>query len=47
MYLLIAERDSRNCRPASAKLPLSTTFTKARRLATLSMGWRLAIVSKS
>src|SRR3954454_15851740 len=40
MYLLIAERDSRNCRPASAKLPLSTTFTKARRLATLSMGWR-------
>src|SRR3954451_23412616 len=38
MYLLIAERDSRNWRPASAKLPLSTTFTKARRLATLSKG---------
>ena len=38
MYLLMAERDSRNCRPASAKLPLSTTFTKALRLPTLSKG---------
>src|ERR1700722_2923970 len=37
IYLLTAERDRRSCRAASEKLPSSTTFTKARRLASLSI----------